>query len=141
MTQKELHRLSRQDLLELLVSQEKELVRVKKELAAATEELNERRLILSEAGSIAEASLRINKVFEAAQAAADQYLENIKHMQGDYEIIQLLASDSRKPVSKQLMEKTRQECETLRAQTEAECAAMLEQARKECAEMRAKAAR
>lgn len=136
MTQKELHRLSRQDLLELLVSQEKELTKVKKELAAATEALNERRLILSEAGSIAEASLRLNKVFEAAQAAADQYLENIRHMQGDYDIIQLLASDSRKPASRQLLDKTRRECEELRAQTEAECAAMLEKARKECAEMR-----
>lgn len=31
-----------------------------------------------EAGSIAEAALRINKVFEAAQQAADQYLENIR---------------------------------------------------------------
>ena len=31
-----------------------------------------------EAGSIAEASLKLNKVFEAAQQAADQYLENIR---------------------------------------------------------------
>lgn len=31
-----------------------------------------------EAGSIAEAALRLNKVFEAAQQAADQYLENIR---------------------------------------------------------------
>ena len=31
-----------------------------------------------EAGSIAEAALRINRVFEAAQEAADQYLENIR---------------------------------------------------------------
>ena len=31
-----------------------------------------------EAGSIAEAALRINRVFEAAQADSDQYLENIR---------------------------------------------------------------
>lgn len=33
-------------------------------------------------GSIAEAALQINKVFEAAQAAADQYVENVKQVSG-----------------------------------------------------------
>ena len=32
---------------------------------------------MEKAGSIAEASLMLNGVFEAAQAAVDQYLENI----------------------------------------------------------------
>lgn len=32
---------------------------------------------LAKAGSIAEASLEINKIFEVAQKTADQYLENI----------------------------------------------------------------
>jgi hypothetical protein len=36
--------------------------------------------MLKEVGSIAEASLKINKVFESAQLAADQYLENIKRL-------------------------------------------------------------
>ena len=48
------------------------------ELAEARQQLEERRIMTEEAGSIAEAALRINRVFEAAQAAADQYLENIR---------------------------------------------------------------
>ena len=39
-------------------------------------------LLLSEAGSIAEAALRLNGVFEAAQAAADQYLDSVRAMHG-----------------------------------------------------------
>jgi chromosome segregation ATPase len=37
-----------------------------------------RRIQMEEAGSIAEAALRLNGVFEAAQAAADEYLENLR---------------------------------------------------------------
>ena len=37
-------------------------------------------IILNNAGSIAEASLKLNKVFETAQAAADQYVESVKSM-------------------------------------------------------------
>ncbi len=42
----------------------------------------DRRIRLREAGSVAEAALRLNGVFEAAQKAADQYLENIERMYG-----------------------------------------------------------
>ena len=38
--------------------------------------------MLSQAGNIAEAALALNGVFEAAQKAADQYLENIQMMAG-----------------------------------------------------------
>ena len=46
-------------------------------------QMNTRRMELQEIGSIAEASLKVNKVFEAAQAAADQYLENIRLQQDE----------------------------------------------------------
>jgi hypothetical protein len=41
-------------------------------------ELNRKAITLKESGSIAEATLALNGVFEAAQAAADQYLLSIK---------------------------------------------------------------
>ena len=40
----------------------------------AEAELGERRLAIEEAGSIAEAALKLNGVFQAAQTAADDYL-------------------------------------------------------------------
>ena len=78
MTEKELRRLNRTDLLEMLLEQSKEVQRLQQELEETKQKLEDRRLMEQEAGSIAEAALRINKVFEAAQQAADQYLENIR---------------------------------------------------------------
>lgn len=112
MTDKELHRLSRRDILQLMLAQGKEteeLRQVKAELEQQLEELTQnyerlkkrldykdeqihqlqdtlekertnRRIELEEAGSIAEASLRLNGLFETAQKAADQYLYNIRRL-------------------------------------------------------------
>ena len=44
------------------------------------EQLKDRRILLGQAGSIAEAALRLNGVFEAAEAAAQQYLENVRRL-------------------------------------------------------------
>lgn len=82
MTEKELRRLSRMDLLEMLLEQSKEVERLQTELETVKKQLNDRRIMEQEAGSIAEAALRLNKVFEAAQQAADQYLENIRIQSG-----------------------------------------------------------
>lgn len=80
MTEKELRKLNRKQLLELLLEQSKRVDVLEKQLAAAEARLNERIILEAEAGSIAEASLRLNGVFEAAQAAADQYLESVKYI-------------------------------------------------------------
>lgn len=76
-----LRKLNKLQLLELLAQQEKELASLRAALAERDEELERRTLMLEEAGSIAEAALKLNGVFEAAQRAADQYLENIREMQ------------------------------------------------------------
>lgn len=78
MTDRELRRLNRMELIQLLLTQTKELDRVKAELAQAQSALEDRRIHIRNMGSIAEAALQINQVMEAAQNAADQYIENIK---------------------------------------------------------------
>ena len=77
MTDKELQRLRRSELLEILLAQQKQIDSLKKELAEANEQLAERKIILEKSGSIAEAALKLNGIFEAAQQAADQYLYSI----------------------------------------------------------------
>ena len=77
---KDLRRLKRAELIEIIAryqNREKELLEKNRKLEA---ELNERNIRMSNVGSIAEASLAINGVFDAAQAAADQYLEEIKRI-------------------------------------------------------------
>lgn len=76
--QKELNKYSRLELLDLLIAQRKELERLENELALANAQLANRTLVCEKAGSLAQAALELNHVFESAQNAADQYLENIK---------------------------------------------------------------
>lgn len=83
MTDRELKRLRRSELLELLIEQTKETNRLKKELKEAQEQLNNRQIIIGQSGSIAEAALRLNDVFQAADRAAQQFLENIKEFPED----------------------------------------------------------
>lgn len=78
MTEKELRKLNRAELLELLIWQIRENEAQQTELEDLRARLQRRELAMQEAGSIAEAALRLQGVFEAAQAAADQYLESVK---------------------------------------------------------------
>lgn len=77
MTAKELKKLRRSDLLEMLLELRKENEKLKKELLYSQQQLENREIAIANAGSLAEAALRLNQVFEAAQAACEQYTENI----------------------------------------------------------------
>ena len=79
--EKNIKKMSRKELLELLVFMSKKNDELQKELGETKELLNSKQITINEAGSIAEAALKLNKVFEVAQKAADQYLENIRKMQ------------------------------------------------------------
>lgn len=78
---KKLRRLSRAELLELLLIETQEVERLKASLAKAEAELVDRQLRLTAAGDLAHAVLEVNGVMDAAQAAAQQYLENIIAME------------------------------------------------------------
>lgn len=82
MTEKELKKLSRIDLLEMLLEQSKEVERLNTELEEAQKKLEDRSIQLDEAGSIAEAALRLNGIFDIAQIAANQYLDNLQTLSG-----------------------------------------------------------
>jgi len=89
MTDRDLKRLSKSDLLEIIYQQKKQELELRQKLEKAQKELSERRICMAETGSIAEASLKINKVFEAAQAAADSYLAEIHASNEDLEQIHM----------------------------------------------------
>lgn len=82
MTDKELKKLTRIELLELLLEQSQEVERLQKELAEVKAKLRDKNILIENSGSIAEAALKLNGVFEATQAAAEQYLENVKRVSG-----------------------------------------------------------
>lgn len=78
MTDKELRKLKRVELLELLIEQATEIEELRRELEEARQALKNRQVYLQEAGTLAEAALRINEVFAAADRAAQDYLENVR---------------------------------------------------------------
>lgn len=81
MTDKELKRLSRAELLELLLMQTRESEHLKMQLEEAKRELADREIRIREAGNLADATLAVNGVLESAQKAAQQYLDNIARME------------------------------------------------------------
>ena len=78
MTEKELLSLKKSELLEIMLAQSREIDSLRAQLAEANARLEERRIAIEESGSIAEASLKLTKVCEEAQKAADLYVENVK---------------------------------------------------------------
>lgn len=79
---RQMNKLKRQELLQILVNQSREIDRLRQELKAAQEQLAERELKITSSGSLAEASLKIFDVLNNAQKAADLYLENIQNRAG-----------------------------------------------------------
>lgn len=75
---KALKKLSRVELLEMLLDVSQENEKLRQENDELRFELEEKRIKLSESGSIAEAAMKLNDVFAAAQAAADQYVQSVK---------------------------------------------------------------
>ena len=107
MTDKELRKLSRSDLLELLMSQTEENRVLKSRGDQMQNQLLDRRIAVDKAGSIAEASLQLNGVFQAAEKAAQQYLENIQRM-----------SEEQDTISLNIREKAAEDAEAIRADAE-----------------------
>ena len=80
MTDKELRKLGRLELLEILVRQADRIEELEHELEAANERLESREIEIAKAGSLADAAVQISALLESAQLAADLYLENAKRL-------------------------------------------------------------
>lgn len=78
MTEKELKKLNRYQLLDMLIIQTERADDLQKRLEEAEAKLDSRDVQMTVLGSIAEASLQLSGVFEAAQKAADSYINAAK---------------------------------------------------------------
>ena len=131
MTDKELKRLSRGELLEMLIQQSKELELLRKQLDAAQTALQNREITITNAGSIAEAALQLNGVFTAAQDACQQYIENICHLSQNQERICAQRDAESQAEAKRIVEEARKESEALEHETRMMCAEMVTKAKAE----------
>lgn len=111
MTTKDLKKLNRTQLLEIMLKQSERIDELEKQLEKKEEELSNRQLMLNDAGSIAEASLMLNSVFADAQAAASMYLENVKALADKQELELKRIEDESKKQADELLRATKEKCE------------------------------
>ena len=115
MTDKELRKLNRSALLEMLVEQSRENDRLRAQVDELQRLLSDRQL-------------KINQVFEAAQQAAEQYLENIRSLSGRQEqVCQQIKEESTRQ-AKLLLAETKRNCQALEAETAEKCTRMKKEA-------------
>ena len=78
MTDRELKKLSRSELLDMLIYQAEENKKLREELENSRLELLKREIAIEKSGSLAEASMYMSGLFDSADRAAKIYLENIE---------------------------------------------------------------
>ena len=115
MTDKEFKRLSRSQLIDIIYQfqlQQEELIAENEKLKSA---LADKRILVNNSGNIAEAALEIHNVMQAAQSAAEHYLEEIqRRVDKEYRAIMQEA----KAEAAALMEKARRKAAGIVTQAE-----------------------
>ena len=124
MTDKELRKLRRDDLLQILIDQQKQIDALKAELQLSKEALNNRDMAIQESGTLAEAALKMNGVFDAAQSAADEYVAQMRKKADE------MAAEAEKKA-----EEARKQAENMVRNARSEAEHILSQARSEASDL------
>lgn len=131
MTDKELRALGRKELLQLLLDQSKQLQALQAQYDAAQAALQDRTIQLEHAGSIAEAALQLNGVFQAAQDACQQYTDSITALhQRQESVCAQMEAESRAKADAILAE-----AQQKKAEIDAQCDEQLRATQSQCSEM------
>lgn len=77
MKQKELKRMSRGELVEIIYAMKKREIELTKQIEELEEKLNDKVVKVEKAGSLADAAFELSGVFVAAQQAAEIYLRSL----------------------------------------------------------------
>lgn len=80
MVDNDLRKLSRKDLLEIILEQTNRIETLEQELEKAKLAIEDRKISIKESGSIAEASLKISEIFKSVDEAAEIYMNNVKEL-------------------------------------------------------------
>ena len=115
MISKELKKLNRRELVDIIYQMKKNEEQMQAEIAALQEALQEKRIRLSEAGSIAEAAVSVTNVFSAAQTTAELYLDEITTMrEATKKECEKMIEEANKAVDRVFAD-ARKQCEALSA--------------------------
>ena len=146
MTQYEMKKLSRKELLQLAAEESAQIRILQEHLEIAENELHKREININEAGSIAEASMKLSNVFEAAQEACRLYTDNIQRLSERQESIcaeieketkEKAAAYEAEVISRceRLEKDTKEACEKLDMDTKAACEKLEKETKTSCEKM------
>ena len=128
MTDKEFKRLNRSQLIEIIYQFQVKVEELTKENETLNAALEDKRIRIAQAGSIAEAAVEVNNVMQAAQNAAQQYLNEIQTRHAETE-----------EACQNIKNKATAEADALTAQAKEEAASIVAQAKEEAASIVAQA--
>ena len=132
MTDKELQKLKRSELLEIMLGLQNELDWLKKENQELKSKAEAKSIAIEKSGSIAQAALEMNGVFTAAQKAADVYLDNVKRMHDDVEKNYEATLSKAKAEAQQMLDSAKKTAEELKIKADSEYRAKIHEADEEC---------
>lgn len=102
MTDRQLRKASRSDLLKLLLEEKKINEALHEQIQQMQLRLDSRQLHVNQAGSLAEAALKLSGIFDAAESACQYYTENIRALSGRQE-----------EICRKMEQETREKCDRM----------------------------
>ena len=108
-----LKKASREQLVGLLSAERKKNADLNERIASLEKELEDKKIRIENSGSIAEASLSLNGVFEAAEAACRQYAENVEALCADRDRMSALREEYSKMAAEEIITEVRRGSEAI----------------------------
>lgn len=138
---KTLQKLKRAEILELLLEQSRNNDSLKLQLEEKTavigelkKQLTDRKIDIQNAGTIAEASFKLNGVFDAADKAAQQYLENLQELyRKEHELYSVKEAAVENRCSA-LLQATHERCEFMKEDAQKKCEELMASTLQKCEE-------
>lgn len=124
MTDKELQRLSRADLIEIIYRLQQSEKALQEENEVLRQKLKDKRIAIEQSGSLAEVLAKLSGLFEAAQATADGYLEKAEQLLEEAKQTRAQADEYQAAIKQQAAKRasvTMQQLKDMLAKTEEEC--------------------
>ena len=103
MTDRQLRKASRSELLKMLQQCRQENDDLRQQLEQTRSQLQSRQLVVDQSGTLADAALKLSGIFEAAESACQYYTENIRTLSGrQEEICRKMEQESREKCDRML---------------------------------------
>lgn len=77
MAEKELRKMRRNELIDIIYALQEQIEQVAAERDTYKKQLGDRQIHIEKVGSIADAAVALNHLFEVAQSTVDQYLDSV----------------------------------------------------------------